>query len=95
MSLMVLVMVGMLRVQRMVGAVGVLLIATGMLMTVVVMALVVMVVLVTVLVASMMGIIRVRTRGRGWRGSRHGWLPFFLTRHTAATTRRCSCSQHT
>ena len=79
-------MIRVLRVDGMLGAVGVLLIATVMRMSMGVMAVGVMVMLVTVLVSSMMGVVRVRRRGRGWRGSGHRWLPFFPTRLKTTTT---------
>lgn len=79
-------MIRVLRVDGMLWAVGVLLIATAMLMTMVVVAVGVMVMLVTVLVSSMMGVVRGRRRGRGWRGSGHRWLPFFPTRLKTTTT---------
>ena len=92
---MVLVMVRMLMMDRMLGAMGMVLIATVMLMLVVVMAVIIMLMFVTVLVAAMMGVVRVRRGGRSGRGRRHGWLPFSLIRHTTATTQRCGFRQHT
>ncbi len=74
---MVLVMVRMLMMDGMLGSVGVVLIATVMIVGVVVMAVVIMLMLVTVLVPPMMGVVRVRRRGRGG-GRGHRWLPFSL-----------------